>query len=160
MNWMTVPFAALLLAGCSKASMPDLEDVPPTAQASANAQASGEAQASGTERASGDTQAAVSTAFIELTPEQRSDIEHGVRRGLADSNSADFGTMTARISRFTTESYIVCGWVKPRGYAGYEPFLAMYVPKMKIALLIGVGSTQPRATIRQRCVAEGVPLDS
>jgi hypothetical protein len=36
----------------------------------------------------------------------------------------------------------------------------MYVPKMKNALLIGVGGRQPQDAIRQRCIAEGVPLDS
>ncbi|WP_119390991.1 hypothetical protein [Taklimakanibacter lacteus] len=137
---LILPF--FLLGGCSTASMPDLEDVPPTAQASADPEA-----------------AAGLTGLAELTAEQRTDIEQGVRRGLSDDNSAVFGRMKARVSQFTTQSYIVCGWVNP-GSSGYQPFVAMYVPKMRNALLIGVGGRQPPDAIRRRCIDEGVPLDS
>jgi hypothetical protein len=144
MKWMPALLPALLLAGCSRASMPELDDVPPTAQASGYAQA-----------------VAGSTVAVELTAAQRADIERGVERGLADPNAVKFGRMTAKVSRFTSQSYIVCGWVKPAASnAGYEPFVAMYVPKTKNALLIGMGGRQPQDAIRERCIAEGVPLDS
>jgi len=152
----------MLLAGCSRASVPDLEDVPPTAQASANTQSPGgtmpaeQAPVGATQAPDEDArQIANSTASVDLTPEQRSDIEKSVKRGLPDPTSAIFGGMTARISRFTTQSYIVCGWVN-----GNQPFVAMYVPKMRSALLIGVGGPQSQGAIRQRCDAEGVPLHS
>jgi hypothetical protein len=97
-----------------------------------------------------------------LTSEQRSDIEHGVTRGLADPSLARFGSMTAGVSQFTPQAYIICGWIDPgtdnKG-AGYEPFVAMFVPKTRTALLIGVGDSEERSSaVRQRCVAEGVPL--
>jgi hypothetical protein len=151
-NYMkrTALFVSLIvLGGCSRASMPDLEDVPPDAQASADAQAPGTAQAT-----------AGSTGAIELTAEQRVDIERGIQRGLGASDStAVFGSMTARVSQFTTQSYIVCGLVDP-GSGAYQPFVAMYVPKMRNALLIGVGGRQSPDAVRQRCIAEGVPLNS
>jgi hypothetical protein len=53
---------------------------------------------------------------------------------------------------------MVCGWVDPGN--GNQPFVVMYVPKMGSALLIGVGGPQPPDAIRQRCDAEGVPLNS
>ncbi len=145
-RWIGVSVLTLLLGACSSASMPDLEDVPPTAMASGDAQA-----------------AAGSAPSVELTPEQRTDIEQGVQRGLASPHSAAFGDMTARVSRFTSLSYIICGWVDPQGSggnAGYQPFVAMYVPKTRNALLIGVGGRQPPSVIRQRCIDEGVPLSS
>ncbi len=144
MKWIVVALAAFLLGGCSRASMPDLEDVPPTAQASVDAQA-------------GDGP----TGGLELTVEQRSDIERGVQRGLQDPNPATFGPMAATVSRNTSKSYIVCGWVQPAdGNLTYQPFIAMYVPTMRIALLVGVGGRNPENEIRQRCSAEGVPLPS
>lgn len=156
MNWMSVLLAALLLAGCSRAAMPDLEDVPPAAQASTNARSTtgepGNAKLS--------SEASAGTVQGGLTPEQRLDVEHSIQRGLTNPNFASFGTMTARVSRFTSQSYIVCGWVKPDSKAEYEPFMVMYVPRMKTALLIGVGGRQPRATIHRQCVAEGIPLES
>ena len=155
----------ILLAGCSRASVPDLEDIPPTAQASANTQAPGgtmpaeQAPGGATQAPDEDArQIANSTASVNLTPEQRSDIEKSVKRGLPDPTSATFGSMTAKISRFTTQSYIVCGWVDPGN--GNQPFVAMYVPRMRSALLIGVGGPQPPGAVYQRCSAEGVPLNS
>jgi hypothetical protein len=149
MKRIALILSLILLGGCSRASMPDLEDVPPDAQASADAQAPGTAQAT-----------AGSTGAIELTAEQRADIERGVQRGLgAPDSTAAFGSMTARVSQFTTQSYIVCGLVDA-GSIGYQPFVAMYVPKMRNALLIGVGGRQSPEAVRQRCIAEGVPLNS
>ena len=125
--------------------MPSLDDsVPPTAQAVAEAQPGSGAQPP------------------QLTADQRADIEQGVRRGLTDPNSATFGSMTARVSKFTSQSYIVCGWVKPGNSGGSDgdlPFVAMYVPKMRSALLIGMGGEESQTdAVRKRCIAEGVPL--
>lgn len=145
MKWTAIVVSALLLAGCS-GSTPELEDVPPTAMAST---APGAAGAAGVGRA------------VELTPEERSAVELGVRHGLAGSNPPEFGAMAATVSKVTSKSYIVCGWVKPEAATpGYEPFLAMYVPEMKIALLIGVGGREPAEGVRKRCTDEGVPLPS
>lgn len=193
----TVFFLLILLGGCTRASVPNLEDLPPTAQASAetpapggtkpdelsaNTQAPGgtkadalapnaSAQAPGGSKADAlapnakaqapDERAreiASSTVSVELTPEQRRDIEKSVKRDLPEPRSAVFGSMAAKISRFTTQSYIVCGWVDPGN--GNQPFVAMYVPKMRSALLIGMGGRQPQESILQRCEAEGVPLNS
>jgi len=164
MRGITLLLPLILLAGCSRASIPDLEDVPP-AQASAGTQtpvenvSNQQATGSGTQ-ASDETarEVANSTISVELTPEQRSDIERSVKRGLSDPNSAIFSGMAARISQFTSRSYLVCGWVDPGN--GNQPFVAMYVPKTRNALLIGVGGRQPADAIRQRCSAEGVPLNS
>jgi hypothetical protein len=75
-----------------------------------------------------------------------------------------FGKINARVSRNTTQSYIVCGWVNAKAtgeYAGYAPFIAIYVPKMRVALLIGMGVDEPQTrAVRQRCSDEGVPLDA
>jgi hypothetical protein len=132
--------SALLLGGCSSASMPDLED-----SAQASAPPVGIAQP------------------VELTPEQRADIEKGVQKRLKDPDSAVFGSISARISRNTSQSYIVCGWVNAKAtgeYAGYAPFIAIYVPKMRVALLVGMGIDEPQTrAVRQRCSDEGVPLD-
>jgi hypothetical protein len=152
MKWTPVLLSALLLGGCSRASMPDLEDVPPASQSSAESQPStGEVPV-----------VAVSNGAVVLTSEQRMDIQHGVTRGLADPSLARFGSMTAGISQFTPQAYIVCGWVDPgndKKGAGYEPFVAMFVPKTRTALLIGVGNSEDRGSaVRQRCVAEGVAL--
>ncbi len=151
----------VLLGGCSRASMPNLEDIPPEAQASADGPMSASnAPGSSNPQTSADARAVANAAVaVELTPEQRIDIEKGVERGLPDARSPVFGSMTARISQFTTQSYIVCGWVNS-GDAGPQPFVAMYVPKMKNALLIGVGGREAPDVIRERCAAEGVPLNS
>jgi hypothetical protein len=69
--------------------------------------------------------------------------------------------MAATVSKVTSKSYIICGWVKGGdSAAGYRPFLAMYVPYLKTALLIAVGGKQPEQVIRGRCSEEGVPLPS
>jgi len=100
---------------------------------------------------------------VELTPEQRADIEKGVQKRLKEPDSAVFGSINARISRNTSQSYIVCGWVNAKAigeYAGYAPFIAIYVPKMRVALLVGMGIDEPQTrAVRQRCSDEGVPLD-
>jgi hypothetical protein len=138
-----IVFLAVLLAGCSRATIPNLEDVPPSAKASAETPPPSFPDAT----------------MVDLTPEQRNDVEQGVRRKLADPGAL-IGGMSAGISRFTTQSYIVCGWVS-QTTAGGQPFVAMYVPRMKTALVIGVGDTPSRAdAVRQRCVAEGVPLSA
>jgi hypothetical protein len=154
MRQAAIIFSALLLCSCSRASIPDLEDVPPpAAQASAEAQTPQNANA-----------VAGSTGAIELTAEQRADVEKGVQKRLRDPNSAMFGKINARVSRNTTQSYIVCGWVNAKAtgeYAGYAPFIAIYVPKMRVALLIGMGVDEPQTrAVRQRCSDEGVPLDA
>jgi hypothetical protein len=137
-----VIFLAVLLAGCSRAAIPNLEDVPPEAKASAEA-----------------PPPVPDATIVDLTPEQRSDVEKGVKRKLADPG-ASIGGMSAGISKFTSQSYIVCGWVNQPA-AGGQPFVAMYVPRMKTALVIGLGDTPTRAdAVRQRCVAEGVPLST
>jgi hypothetical protein len=133
-------FSALLLGGCSSASTPNLEDsAPPVPPAIGNAQP------------------------LELTIEQRADVERGVQKRLKDPNSAIFGSMNARVSRNTSQSYIVCGWVntgETGAYLGNEPFIAIYVPKMRVALLVGRGTDEPQTrAVRQRCIDEGVPLD-
>jgi hypothetical protein len=131
--------------------MPDLEDVPPASPTSVESQPTPEAPA-----------VAASTGVVVLTSEQRMDIEHGVTRGLADPSLARFGSMTARLSQFTPRAYIVCGWIDPgtnQNGTGYEPFVAMFVPKTRTALLIGVGNSEEHSSaVRQRCIAEGVPL--
>jgi hypothetical protein len=133
--------SALLLCGCSSASMPDLED-----SAQASAPPVGIAQS------------------VELTPEQRADIEKGVQKRLKDPDTAVFGSINARISRNTSQSYIVCGWVNAKAtgeYAGYAPFIAIYVPKMRVALVVGMGTDEPQTrAVRQRCSDEGVALDA
>jgi hypothetical protein len=96
--------------------------------------------------------------MVKLTAQQRSDIEQGVRRGLAGSKPVQFGSIAATVSRVTSKSYIVCGWVKAG--EGFRPFLAMYVPYMRTALLVAVAGKQPEKLVRQRCVAEGVALPS
>lgn len=146
-------------------------DVPPTAQASADGQASANGPASvdgpvsDTAPISGNAQvlASAPASSVDLTADQRADIERGVLRGLPDPNSAAFGPMTARVSRFTSKAYIVCGLVK-RGIGqsdiGYQPFVAMFVPQSRTAILIGVGDGRQsrRDAVRKRCAAEGVPL--
>jgi hypothetical protein len=154
MRRAAVLLSALLLCGCSRASMPDLEDAPPpAAQASAEAQTPENANV-----------VAGSTGAIELTAEQRADVEKGVQKRLRDPDTAVFGSINARVSRNTTKSYIVCGWVNAKAtgeYAGYAPFIAIYVPKMRVALLIGMGVDEPQTrAVRQRCSDEGVPLDA
>ena len=134
--------------------MPDLEDVPPpAAQASAEAQTPDNANA-----------VAASTEAIELTAEQQADIKKGVQKRLKGANSPVFGSINARVSRNTSQSYIVCGWVNAKAtgeFAGYAPFIAIYVPKMRVALLVGMGVDEPHSrVVRQRCSAEGVPLDA
>jgi hypothetical protein len=43
--------------------------------------------------------------------------------------------------------------------ASFEPFVAMYVPKTKTALLIGIGDNEEQSSrVRQRCIDEGVSL--
>jgi hypothetical protein len=205
MKWAAIVISALLLGGCVSRSIPNLEDVPPTAQAStaprtvtgseqqpaegsgvigqvtgsgreieppagqqpphdAGVQGpvtdSGRAVEPPAEQQSAPTPGATSEAThsgraVKLTAQQRSDIEQGVRRGLPGSN---FGPMAATISRVTSKSYIVCGWVEDG--EGYRPFLAMYVPYMRTALLVAVAGKQPEALIRQRCVDEGIQLPS
>jgi hypothetical protein len=70
----------------------------------------------------------------------------------------------ARVSRNTSQSYIVCGWVNAKAageYAGNMPFIAIYVPKMRVALLVDMGIDEPQThAVRQRCIDEGVPLDA
>jgi hypothetical protein len=167
---------------------PNLEDLPPTAQASAapetipdSGRAAGQppAEASGhipKAVPSGQTveppaeqqsawappeEAAISGRAVKLTAQQRSDIEQGVRRGLQGPEPAEFGPMAATVSKVTSKSYIVCGWVKGGdSAAGYRPFLALYVPYMRTALLVALAGRQPEEVIRGRCVGEGVPLPS
>lgn len=159
MKWTAVLLSALLLGGCSRAAMPNLEDLPPTAQDSATGQATQQAPA----QATAEAPAAVGSAtYVTLTSDQQADIKRGVTRGLADPGAARFGSIMAGISQFTPQAYIVCGWVdpgdNPKG-AGYEPFVAMFVPKTRTALLIGMGNSDEKSNaVRQRCVAEGVPL--
>lgn len=151
MRWAAVLLSALLVGGCSRASVPNLEDVPPAAQASTNSQATGQTPA-----------LASSAGLVTLTAEQRTDVQRGVTRGLADPSLARFGSMNAGVSQFTPEAYIVCGWIDPGNNpnaAAYQPFVAMFVPKTRTALLIGVGNSEDyNNAVRQRCVAEGVPL--
>ncbi len=183
MKWAAIVISALLLGGCVSRSIPNLEDVPPTAQASTAprtvtgseqqpAQGSGvtgqvtnsgraveppaEQQSALTPGVAGE--ATRSGRAVKLTAQQRSDIEQGVRRGLPGPSPAQFGPMVATISRVTSKSYIVCGWVEDG--KGYRPFLAMYVPYMRTALLVAVAGQQPEELIRQRCVDEGVQLPS
>jgi hypothetical protein len=66
--------------------------------------------------------------------------------------------MVATVSRVTSKSYIVCGWVEAG--EGYRPFLAMYVPYMRTALLVAIAGKQPEELIRKRCIDEGVRLPS
>jgi hypothetical protein len=67
--------------------------------------------------------------------------------------------MAARVSRITSKSYMVCGWVKGAGSAaGYRPFLAMYVPYMRIGLLLAISGKLPEERISRRCDNAGVPL--
>lgn len=141
MRWAAILFSALLLGGCS-GSMPNLEDsAPRTAQ-----------------------QPASDAQPLELTAEQRADVEKSVQKRLEDPNSAMFGSINARVSRNTSQSYIVCGWVNARStgeQTGYEPFIAIYVPKMRVALLVGMGTDEQQThAVRQRCIEEGVPLDA
>jgi hypothetical protein len=199
MKWTAIIVSAVLLGGCASRSIPNLEDVPPTPQAStapgastpnledvppmakastapgastpnledvpATAQSGKSVEPSAkhdsANASSAPTEAANSDRKVKLTAQQRSDIEQGVRRGLPGSRPAQFGPMAATVSRVTTKSYIVCGWVEGGdSAAGFRPFLAMYVPYMRTALLVAVGGKQPEELVRQRCVAEGVPLPS
>jgi hypothetical protein len=136
-----VLFPAVLLCACSSGSMPSLEDSAPLV-----------------------TQSTSAAPPLQLTADQRADIEKGVQKRLMDPDSAIFGSMNARVSRNTSQSYIVCGWVNPKAageYAGNMPFIAIYVPKMRVALLVGMGIDGPQAhAVRQRCIDEGVPLDA
>jgi hypothetical protein len=119
MKLIAVFLTALLLGGCSRASMPNLEDVPPATQASVDGPASEAAQTSGK-----DQMLASAPGAVQLTADQRADIERSVLRGLPDPNSAAFGPMTATVSRNTSKAYIVCGLVKPatgQGDIGYQP---------------------------------------
>jgi hypothetical protein len=97
-------FPALLLCACSSGSMPSLEDSAPLV-----------------------TQSTSAAPPLQLTAEQRADIEKGVQKRLMDPDSAKFGSMNARVSRNTSQSYIVCGWVNAKAdgeYAGNMPFIA------------------------------------
>jgi hypothetical protein len=158
MKLIAVFLTALLLGGCSRASMPNLEDVPPATQASVDGPASEAAQTSGK-----DQMLASAPGAVQLTADQRADIERSVLRGLPDPNSAAFGPMTATVSRNTSKAYIVCGLVKPgtgQGDIGYQPFLAMFVPASRTPILVSVGDgRQSRSdAVRKRCADEGVPL--
>jgi len=100
---------------------------------------------------------------VDLTADQRADVEKGIRKNLKDPNSAMFGNMNAGISDKSPDTYIVCGWVNSKnsygGYVGDKPFLAMYFPKLKTAALIGMGGTSTDTyVVRQQCINEGVPL--
>jgi hypothetical protein len=149
MKWTAILISALLLAGCSRSAVPNLEDVPPTAMDSTAPAAAQSARQPDLSRA------------VTLTPAQRSDVERGVQRGLASASPPEFGGMSATASKITSKSYIVCGWVKAgTATAEYKPFFVLYVPEQKIALLIGVGGKDPEKGIRQRCFDEGAPLPS
>jgi hypothetical protein len=162
MKWFAMLFAALLLAGCTKASMPDLEDLPSAIRGSSKpaAEGPGGATESVGQGPLAEVKAVAVARAVEITPEQQSDIKRGVKRGLPISMPLNFGPMAATHSKFTTKSYIVCGWVRPGQSSAYRPFLAIYVPHMKIALLLGVGGRQNETTIRQRCAAERIQLES
>jgi hypothetical protein len=195
MKWTAIIVSALLLGGCVSRSIPNLEDVSPSAQASTAPGASKPnledvpptakapaapgtstpnledgpptaqlrrsveppAEQESANASTALTAAANSARTVNLTAQQRSDIERGVQRGLA-SKPAQFGPMAATVSRVTSKSYIVCGWVEAG--EGFRPFLAMYVPYMRTALLVAVAGKQPEELVRQRCVAEGVALPS
>src|SRR4029078_13161573 len=103
------------------------------------------------------TEAIDSAGGAKLPPAQRPDVEQGVRRSLP--YTAEFGPMAATVSRITSKSYIVCGWVKgANSAAGYRSFLAMYVPYMRIGLLLAISGKQTEERISRRCDNEGAPL--
>jgi hypothetical protein len=98
-----------------------------------------------------------------MTAQQRAEVEAGVRRGLKDPVSAMFGGMNAGVSEGDPNMYIVCGWVNSKnsfgGYVGEQPFIATYFPKLKKALLIGVGGSRIDTTVVQKqCDDYGVSL--
>lgn len=101
--------------------------------------------------------------MVELTAEQRGDVETGVRRGLKDPNSAMFGSMKAAVDREKADTYVVCGWVNSKnsfgGYVGDQPFYAVYFPKNRVASLIGVGGPSIDTTVvLNQCANQGVKL--
>lgn len=157
MRGLAVAAMFLLLGGCG-GSLPSLEDTSlpaPSEPISAEQPNEPAAEQQAVELSAGQP--------VALSAEQRADVETGVKRKLVDPNSAMFGSMNARVSRNTASAYIVCGWVNSRnsdgGYAGDQPFIAMYAPKFRTALMIGMGGEKSQTNaVKKHCLNEGVPL--
>jgi hypothetical protein len=161
MKWLVILALSAVLAGCSSARVPNLED---TGQA--GSLPPGSSQPDSTQLGSSEPSPSPPISLgqpIALTGEQKADVEKSVKNKLADPGSARFGTMNAVVSRKTTKGYIVCGWVSTQhndgGNAGDQPFIALYDPKLRIALLLGIGGGEADAhMVRTQCISEGVPL--
>jgi hypothetical protein len=160
MKWVAILALSAILAGCSSARLPSLENA--AGQPDSPPPDSSYVASSQLDSTLGSSEPGLGQP-IALTGEQKADVEKGVKNKLADPNSATFGAMNAAVSKKTTKGYIVCGWVNTghgeAGNVGDQPFIALYDPKHRIALLLALGSGAADArTVRTQCMSEGVPL--
>lgn len=97
---------------------------------------------------------------VELTAEQTTQVQDGVRRSLKDPESARFGPMQAATNEAGDIS--VCGLVNGRnsygGYTGEQPFIGGFASRAFHVTAIG-GSFAETMAVKDVCRDKGLNLD-